>query len=342
MNYNNLKRFLVGLLIPVLMITMTGCSGEDVDNNTLKSSQQVAEKTEENKELPPLNKPDVKLDKESTIQSSDGLEKLKFKGEPYAVVNNNKPEFSKKELSLDDGYENYPNLDNLGRCKTVIAKVGPETMPTEERKGIGMIKPTGWHTIRYDNLISDKYLYNRCHLIGFQLAGENANKNNLITGTRYLNVEGMLPFEDEVANYVQSTGNHVIYKVSPIYKGNNLVSSGVQMQAYSVEDKGKGVSFNIYCFNVQPGIIIDYATGDSRESGEKISENNVTKNNSSSSSDSDYNVKKEYVVNTNTGKYHDSSCKSVKSMKGKNKKLMKASKKTLESQGYKPCGNCQK
>lgn len=319
MNYNNVKRILAVIMIPIFMVTMTACSDSNSKSTLSKSESTAIESFDEN-----------------------SLEELKFKGEPYAIINDNKPEFSENELKLKDGYEKYPKLDSLGRCKTVIAKVGPETMPTEDRKGIGMIKPTGWHTVRYDNLISDKYLYNRCHLIGFQLAGENANENNLITGTRYLNVEGMLPFEDQVADYVKSTSNHVIYKVSPIYKGDNLVASGVQMQAYSVEDSGKGVSFNVYCYNAQPGIIINYATGDSRESGEKVSENKKEELNSNGTKDADANIKKQYVVNTNTGKYHDASCKSIKSIKGKNKKVMNTNKKTLESQGYEPCGNCQK
>lgn len=343
MDYNNLKRFLAGILIPVLMITMTACSGEDsLDSGKDQSKPAASETVEENTDVSASSEPEKQVTEESKVRSAASVADLKFKGEPYAVINNNKPKFSKRELSLKDGYESYPNLDGLGRCKTVIAKVGPETMPTEERKGIGMIKPAGWHTVRYDNLISDKYLYNRCHLIGFQLAGENANENNLITGTRYLNVEGMLPFEDQVAEYVHSTGNHVVYKVAPVYKGNNLVASGVQMEAYSLEDKGRGVSFNVYCFNVQPGIVIDYATGDSRESGEKVSANKENESTKSSAGDSDYNIKKEYVVNTNTGKYHNPSCRSVKSMKEKNKRVFKTNKKTLEQQGYEPCGNCQR
>ena len=183
---------------------------------------------------------------------------------PYVTVNNNKPDFSSSELSkAKKSYKKFSDLDSLGRCGTAIASVGQDLLPTEDRGSIGMVKPTGWHTVRYDDLISDKYLYNRCHLIAFCLSGENANTKNLITGTRYMNVEGMLPFEEEILNYVKSTGNHVLYRVTPAFKGDNLVASGVYMTAESVEDNGKGLSFNVYCPNIQPGIEIDYATGDS-------------------------------------------------------------------------------
>ena len=164
-------------------------------------------------------------------------------------------------------FETYSTLDGLGRCGTVEAAVGEDIMPTKKREAIGQVKPSGWHTVKYD-CVNGKYLYNRCHIIGYQLTGENANKKNLITGTRYLNVDGMLPFEDMVADYVKETGNHVMYKVTPIYEGNNLVADGVEMQAYSVEDSGEGVSFHVYCYNVQPGVEIDYSTGDSRLSTE--------------------------------------------------------------------------
>lgn len=188
-----------------------------------------------------------------------------YEDSPYITISNNKPKFTDKELTTES-YEKYSELDRLGRCGTAIASIGRDLMPTEKRGSIGMVKPTGWHTVRYDDLISDgKYLYNRSHLIGFQLSGENANKKNLITGTRYMNVTGMVPFENEVAEYVRKTGNHVAYRVTPIFKGDDLVASGVQMEAMSVEDGGKGVCFNVYVYNVQPGITIDYATGKSHK-----------------------------------------------------------------------------
>lgn len=180
----------------------------------------------------------------------------------YVELNDNVPSFSKKDMT-SKAFEKYSELDDLGRCGVVYANVCRETMPTEERGNIGMIKPSGWQTVKYDN-VDGKYLYNRCHLIGYQLTAENANEKNLITGTRYLNIDGMLPFENMVADYIDETDNHVLYRVTPIFKGDNLLASGVQMEAYSVEDKGKGVSFNVYCYNVQPGITIDYTNSDSK------------------------------------------------------------------------------
>ena len=184
-----------------------------------------------------------------------------FTDEPYVKVNDNKPNFSDKDITAV-AYEYYSPLDNIGRTGYVMACVGPETMPTKERGEIGTIKPTGWHTIKYD-VVDGKYLYNRCHLIGYQLTGENANTKNLITGTRYLNIEGMLPFENLIADYIKETNNHVIYRVTPIFKGDNLLASGVQMEGYSVEDNGEAICFNVYAYNAQPGVTIDYATGES-------------------------------------------------------------------------------
>ena len=184
-----------------------------------------------------------------------------YAGDPYVMINDNVPQFLETDLATSS-YEYYSDLDSLGRCGVVYACIGTDLMPTEERGNIGSVKPSGWHTVKYD-IVDGKYLYNRCHLIGYQLSGENANVNNLITGTRYLNVEGMLPFENMVADYVKETGNHVLYRVAPVFEGDNLVASGVQIEAQSVEDQGEGILFNVYCYNVQPGVTIDYATGDS-------------------------------------------------------------------------------
>ena len=180
---------------------------------------------------------------------------------PYVIINDNQPGFSEDDLTTKS-YEAYGELDYLGRCTTAMACVGKDIMPTEERGSIGQVKPTGWHTVKYD-IVDGKYLYNRCHLIGYQLTGENANKQNLITGTRYMNVDGMLPFENMVADYVKETGNHVLYRVTPVFLDDNLLASGVQIEAYSVEDNGEGICFNVYVYNAQPGIEIDYATGES-------------------------------------------------------------------------------
>lgn len=199
-----------------------------------------------------------------------------YSGKPFVRINDNVPQFSDKDKKR---IEEYSELDRYGRCGPAFAKVGKELMPTKKRESIGKVRPSGWHTVKYEKIIKDRYLYNRCHLIGYQLAGENANEKNLITGTRYLNVDGMLPFENEIADYVKKTGNHVLYRVRPAFKGNDLVARGVQMEAQSLEDKGRGVSFNVYCYNVQPGIIINYEDGTSRADG-KIkynSQNNKAK-----------------------------------------------------------------
>lgn len=201
--------------------------------------------------------------------SSVNLEEIpKYKSEPYVIINNNMPKFTEDE-KISDVFEKYSELDSLGRCGVAFANICKEIMPKdgETRGEIGMIKPSGWQTIRYNGIVEGNYLYNRCHLIGWQLAGENANKNNLITGTRYLNVQGMLPFENLIDDYfekAETKDNHVLYRVTPIFEGDNLIASGVQMEAYSIEDKGEGICFNVFVYNVQPGIEINYKTGESK------------------------------------------------------------------------------
>ena len=179
----------------------------------------------------------------------------------YVIINDNQPFFTADEI-VSTSYEKYGDLDGLGRCTVCIACIGIDLMPTEERESISQVTPSGWVNAKYD-FIDGKYVYNRCHLIGYQLTGENANRENLITGTRYLNIEGMLPFEDMIADYVKETENHVMLRVTPIFHGDDLVASGVLMEAWSVEDDGEGICFNVYAYNNQPGVIIDYATGDS-------------------------------------------------------------------------------
>lgn len=188
-----------------------------------------------------------------------------FTDKPYVELNGNVPNFTKEQLeSAKTSFENYSDMDELHRCGPAVASVGKDLMPTEERGSIGMVKPSGWHTVRYDDIIPDKYLYNRCHLIGYQLTGENANECNLITGTRYLNIDGMLSFENAIADYVKETNNHVLYRVTPIFHDDDLVASGVVMEAKSIEDNGEGITFCVYAYNEQPGIIIDHKTGDSK------------------------------------------------------------------------------
>ena len=255
----------------------------------------------------------------------------KYSGSPYVEVSGNVPSFTDADLSSPA--ETYTPLDSLGRCGSAMAIVSRETMPTEERGSIGMVKPSGWHTVRYDDLISDRYLYNRCHLIGYQLTAENANERNLITGTRYLNVEGMLPFENEVARYVESTGNSVLYRVTPVFVGDELVARGVQMEAESVEDGGTGVSFNVFCHNVQPGIQIDYQTGQSRRSQDA----GPTGESSSIQPSADQVM---YVLNVNSGKFHLPDCLSVSKMSDRNKREVTSTIDQMVSEGDTPCANC--
>ena len=243
----------------------------------------------------------------------------------YISVNDNVPEFTDAEL-VTNSYESYSPLDKLGRCGTVMACVGRDIMPTEERGSIGSVKPSGWITAKYD-IVDGKYLYNRCHLIGFQLTGENANERNLITGTRYLNIEGMLPFENMIADYVKETGNHVIYRVKPIFSGENLLADGVQMEAFSVEDNGDGICFNVFAYNVQPGIKIDYATGESWLDESDSAPSNDEKN-------------AKYVLNTSSKKIHRPSCDSVTDMNPKNKAVSYESKEVLIKKGYSTCKSC--
>ena len=253
-----------------------------------------------------------------------------YDGKAYVELNGNVPEFSESDKTSSESFEEYGKLDSLGRCTYAVSCIGKDLMPTEKRGSIGSVKPSGWHISKYD-FVDGKYLYNRCHLIGYQLTAENANERNLITGTRYLNIEGMLPFENDVADYIEITNNHVYYKVTPIFEGNNLVANGVQMQAYSVEDNGQGISFNVYCYNVQPGVAIDYATGDNQT----VASSSVT---STSSDEAD---KKTYIVNTKTKKFHNPDCDGVKKMSSSNKKKYKGTRDSLISNGYSPCQKCK-
>lgn len=270
----------------------------------------------------------------------------------YVCMNGNFPYFTEDELKQDT-FEMYSDLDTLGRCVEASAMISQDLMPTEERGEIGQVRPSGWQTVKYNGYVEGNYLYNRCHLIGFQLAGENANEKNLITGTRYLNVDGMLPFENMVADYVKETGNRVLYRVTPVYDDDNLVASGVLMEACSVEDAGEGVCFNVYCYNVQPGITIDYATGDSSLDENftgKYATDNVFSNDSDKGRFSytaegqgeEKEVKKEatYVINTNTWKFHRPDCSSVTDMASHNMKESTESRDALIGEGYSPCGRC--
>lgn len=260
-----------------------------------------------------------------------------YAGNPYININDNVPYFSSEDKTRVDAFEIYSDLDSLGRCGVAYANICEDLMPTEERGEIGSIKPSGWHTANYHEHIDGNYLYNRCHLIGYQLSGENANEKNLITGTRYLNVEGMLPFENEVSDYVKNTRNHVLYRITPVFEGNNLVVSGVLMEAYSVEDNGAGVMFNVYCYNVQPGIDINYANGESELTGE-ISPSNEQEIETSQKEDG---VELDYVLNTNTRKFHKPDCQSVNDIKEKNRQYFRGLREELIDSGYSSCGRCK-
>ena len=277
-----------------------------------------------------------------------------YSGTPYTEVNGNQPYFTEEELTTQS-FETYSELDSLGRCGVAYANVGQDLMPTEPRGEIGAVKPTGWHLVKYDN-VDGKYLYNRCHLIAYMLAAENANPQNLITGTRYLNVQGVLPFETKVCDYVKNTGNHVLYRVTPIFDGDNLLADGVLMEAYSVEDAGEGISFCVFAYNVQPGIGIDYATGDNwaESSGTYQStaapvtvetlapqpETDTAVQITPESSVSQESRETTYVLNTNTKKFHYPTCSSVDDMKEKNKQIYTGSRDEVINMGYVPCKRC--
>lgn len=256
-----------------------------------------------------------------------------YDGKAYVAVNNNEPFFTDSDMTTT-AFENYSDLDSLGRCGVAYANICKDIMPTEERGKIGMIKPSGWHTVKYD-VIKDRYLYNRCHLIGYQLAGENANPKNLITGTRYLNVEGMLPFENLVADYVNNTGNHVLYRVTPMFSGSNLVANGVLIEAKSVEDNGGGILFNVYCYNVQPGVGINYENGDSWLDGTTGSASSGADSSAAENSAADSSNSETMVHITATGKkYHRAGCRTLK------KSDTEVTLDEAKSMGLSPCGIC--
>lgn len=269
-----------------------------------------------------------------------------YNGSPYISLNANMPYFTDEEKLITEPFENYSNLDSLGRCGVAFANICKEIMPTEERGTIGQVRPSGWHTVKYNGVVDGNYLYNRCHLIGYQLAGENANELNLITGTRYLNMIGMLEFENTVSAYVEETNNHVLYRVTPIFEDDNLVAKGVEMEAWSVEDKGVGICFNVFCYNVQPGIEIDYATGESWLSNkdypkEDIKTDYSTEENLKSNKNSVTQQEvKEYILNTNTKKFHLPTCSSVNSMSEKNKQTVNGTIDDIKELGYTPCSRC--
>lgn len=247
-------------------------------------------------------------------------------GEPFVPIYGNVPTFTEKDMTTSS-YEFYSDLDGLGRCGVTEACVGQDLMPTEKRESISSVRPTGWVQAQYD-FVDGKSLYNRCHLIGFQLAGENANNKNLITGTRYMNVDGMLPFENMVADYVKETDGHVLYRVTPSFTGDELVARGVFMEGLSVEDKGESVCFYVYVYNVQPGVGIDYATGESW----------LLPDSGAASDGSEAAV---YVLNVSSKKFHRPGCSGASAISESNRQQVTAARTDLVAQGYSPCGACK-
>ena len=372
---NNKLSYFLTLLLCLCMLV--GCGSGAATQVMLKAADSETESyvetvQTESAENDPRDETEIQA--AAQVQSDDSKQKVvhtgtasafnaadvpAYSGEPYTAVNNNEPYFTSDDLTTE-AFENYSELDTIGRCGVAYANVCLETMPTEKRGSISEVKPTGWHSVKYDN-VDGKSLYNRCHLIGYQLTAENANQQNLITGTRYLNVDGMLPFENMVADYVKETDNHVLYRVTPIFTGDNLVADGVLMEGYSVEDEGDGICFCVYAYNVQPGITIDYATGDSWLSSEKgnsdsssggnsaVSQSAADKSGTQQAAVQTESVKEtsapvstgtEYILNTNTKKFHYPSCSSVKQMKASNKKEYTGSRDDLIAQGYDPCKKC--
>lgn len=339
------------LLLALSLIAGTGCSKE-----ALAPEQNFSVVSEE---------PNIEPVEEEALQQTQLLYDASafladipaWDGEnPYCEVNGNKPDFTKEEIWTAT-QESLDPLDDLGRCGTANSCIGLDGMPDQPRGDISEVHPTGWHTDSYDGVEGGK-LYNRCHLIAHKLSGDDAVPRNLITGTSYMNRDGMLPFEDAIEEYVESTGNHVMYRVTPCFVGKELVARGVHMQAVSVEDNGQGLAFNVFCYNVQPGIYIDYMTGDNRranasekadqaESSEKQPESDkqtdnskLADNNESSNDTGSTSEVRSYVLNTNTHKFHYPTCGSVKDMKDKNKQEVEDTRENIISKGYDPCGNC--
>ena len=340
-----MKRYtsILAIILSMLLV-LSGCGTANIQSSNEQPIQESStqniqtdyENTENKQSVPVKETPTPKV----TPQKFDISSVPKYSGNPYVAINNNVPFFTEADLTTEP-FEIFSNLDNLGRCGVAYANVCTELMPTEDRGSIGMVKPSGWHSVRYEN-VDGLYLYNRCHLLGFQLTGENAYERNLITGTRYMNINGMLPFENMVADYVKETNNHVLLRVTPIFGGNNLLASGVLMEALSMEDNGDGICFNVFCYNVQPGIIIDYSDGSNKaadgsapygSSAAVANKQNNTTQNVTTTTDASY------IGNKNTKKFHHSYCISVKQMKDTNKVHLNSREQAINL-GYDPCGNC--
>lgn len=309
------------ILAAAMLVSMTGCGS----TNNKKEESMKAPTTVELQNRP----------QKGSMSAVTLADIPAYAGEPYAVINDNNPFFTEEEIAkATTSWEEYGDMDRLGRCSMCWASVGKDIMPTGKRGSIGAVKPTGWHTVKYD-FVNGKYLYNRSHLIGWQLAGENANEKNLVTGTRSFNVDGMLPFENMVADYVREDDKRVLYRVTPMFDGDDLVCRGVLMEAISVEDNGDSVLFNVFVYNVQPGVKINYATGESSL------DDGQTAGTGDSDSEAASDVDATYVINTNSMKFHKEDCSSISSMNSANKKVVTSTRDELVSEGYSPCGICK-
>ena len=333
------QKKLLSLLLLIIFL-FSGCTADtsvSESNNVLEiktvETQTAASEKEQAEEIAQVGKENTDITKGAFDLSS----LPKYSGQAYTVVNDNIPYFTEDEHTTTS-FETYESLDSLGRCGMAFSCVGVDIMPTEERGSIGSVKPTGWQTIRYEN-VDGKYLYNRCHLLGYQLTGENANVRNLITGTRYLNIEGMLPFENMVADYIKETHNPVLLRVTPIFEQDNLLASGVLMEGLSMEDNGSGICFNVYCYNVQPGIVIDYSDGSnysedgSAPYGSAASVTTQKRNEITQGSTT-------YIANINTKKFHYPTCSSVGQMNESNKRYLNCTRDEVIKMGYDSCGRC--
>lgn len=324
--------------------SIDSASSEAISEDSTQSSAESSEIPSEQPSTDASEQPSEDSSEESSKDATSGvgdenavakLENIpEYSGKDYIEINGNVPHFTASQLTTV-GYETYGELDSLGRCTFAVASVGKDTFPTGDRGSISGIKPTGWIQAKYD-FIKTKDLYNRSHLIAWALAGEDANKQNLVTGTAHLNQDVMTKFEDMILDYIRETGNHVAYRVTPLFKGNELVCRGIQMEAYSVDDNGEGICFNVYCYNVQEGVIIDYATGESKaENAGDTSEDTSKEESSVGGGDADY------ILNTSSKKIHLPDCGSVSTMSDKNKAEYHGSIEDLLNQGYKPCGTCK-
>lgn len=337
------KKFLIGILSTFTAFNLSACTSLNVDefdllfSDTQDTAQSTSESTFEQDQTVSDSQDAVTTDNSSV--SFDISSIPEYSGEAFVVVNDNIPFFTQTDFTTTS-FEEYEPLDELGRCTVAYANIGVDLMPTEDRESISEVIPSGWNNEEYD-FVDGGWVFNRCHLIGFQLTGENANERNLITGTRSMNVDGMLPFENMVADYVKETNNHVLYRITPIFEGDNLMASGVLMEAESVEDQGEGIQYCVYCYNVEPGVEFNYATGENWLAEKQTIAGPESQNNKEETSSQQETVQTQsYVLNTNTKRFHSPACDSVDQMSEKNRQDVKATRDELLAQGYSPCGNC--